>query len=92
MPDHPYQPGTVWAPKQGKAAPRRVTDRPSFTMSIYPDDAPVIWYWQRDTRGNDWLGESTPRAFRRWAGEILDGCPAGHGEQCCGHPKVCLDA
>jgi hypothetical protein len=64
MTEHPYQPGTVWVPRRGKAAPRRVVD---------------LWYdYQAGRRCVIYAGTTTRESFsvtldtfRRWAGEQI---------------------
>jgi hypothetical protein len=70
MNDHPFQPGTVWAPKRGKAKPRRVVaPKPvrvtaGSWMAEFIARKDVVWYDRADY-------PVTLDTFRRWAGEKI---------------------
>lgn len=71
MTDHPYQPGTKWAPKRGSGKPRTVVEprkdiHPQIPAGSWFDEflkrPDIIWYAEAD-----W--PVTLATFRRWAGE-----------------------
>lgn len=76
MSGHPYQPGTVWAPKPRRGAVRIVRDRPARTIVNKPAGAVNGWgddgtVWYVSVKTHRPL-QTSVQSFRRWAGERIE--------------------
>lgn len=71
MTDHPYQPGTTWAPKSGRGEPRTIVEAylPQWSELRDTRGRPYIW-WDALVDGRlELCGGVTVEQFERWAGE-----------------------
>jgi hypothetical protein len=74
MTDHPYQPGTVWAPKPRSEEKRVKQPRPNRKIVECPRDAAdwwpgaTVWYI---TDRNPVPVQTNVRSFAQWAGERI---------------------
>lgn len=70
MTDHPYQPGTTWAPKSGRGKPRTIVEARTERWAAFRDSygRPYIW-WDEPVDFGTACRRATVGQFARWAGE-----------------------
>lgn len=71
MTDHPYLPGTTWAPKSGRGKPRTVVEPRNPAWAAFRDTRgrPYIWWDEPVNERLTSCMRATVTQFERWAGE-----------------------